>query len=114
MPAMTPFKPGHSIRGGRPVGARNRFSHAFITDFLADWEKHGAKAIQSVRMLDPGTYLRVAASIIPRELMVEPVTSGLSAEERSEMIAALKQHLLTVRQGQPMLIEAKANEPATN
>ena len=37
-----------------------------------------------------------------------------SAEERAEMIAALKQHLLTVRQEHPMLIEAQANEPATN
>src|SRR5262249_54530474 len=108
MPAMTHFKPGHSIRGGRPAAARNRFSHALLTHFLADWEKNGTKAIQSVRVLDPGTYLRVAASIIPRELMVEAVTSGLSAEERAEMIATLKQHLLTVRQEQPMLIETKA------
>jgi hypothetical protein len=46
--------------------------------------------------------------------MVETMTTGLTAEERAEMIAALKQHLLTVRQEQPMLIEAKANEPGTN
>jgi hypothetical protein len=46
-----PFKPGG---GGRPAGVRNRFSHAFLTDFLADWEQHGAAAIKTVRVRDPG------------------------------------------------------------
>jgi hypothetical protein len=111
---MARFGPG---QGGRPAGVRNRFSHAFLTDFLADWEKHGTGAIKSVRMTDPGTYLRVAASILPKELMVDAVTTGLTAEERAEMIAALKQHLLSVRQEQPMLIEARKideHEPEGN
>jgi hypothetical protein len=103
------FKPGG---GGRPAGVRNRFSHAFMSDFLADWEKYGATAIKSVRMTDPATYLRVGAAILPRELMVETMTTGLAAEERAEMIAMLKQHLLTRQQEQPMLIEAKVDEPA--
>jgi hypothetical protein len=33
-----------------------RFSQAFLTDFLADWEKNGMGAIKSVRMTDPATY----------------------------------------------------------
>ena len=103
------FKPGG---GGRPAGVRNRFSHAFLTDFLADWEKYGASAIKSVRMTDPATYLRVGATILPKELMVETMTTGLTAEERDEMIAMLKQHLLTRQQEQPMLIEAKVDESA--
>ena len=95
---------------GRPAAVRNKFSNAFLTDFLADWQANGAAAIKTVRMRDPSTYLRVAASILPKELMVDAVmTTGMTAEERIEMIAALKQHLLTVRQEQPMLIEAKAN-----
>jgi hypothetical protein len=103
------FKPGG---GGRPAGVRNRFSHAFLTDFLADWEKHGMSAIKSVRMTDPGTYLRVGASILPKEMVLETMTTGLTAEERAEMIAALKRHLLSVQQEQPMLIEArKIDEP---
>jgi hypothetical protein len=102
-------------RGGRPAGVRNRFSGAFLTDFLADWEAGGAAAIKVVRLRDPSTYVRVAASILPKELMVEAVTSGLSAEERTEMIAMSKQHLLTKQE--PVLLEAKKIdefEPATN
>jgi len=56
--------------------------------------------------------LRTAAAILPKELMVETMTTGLTAEERGEMIAMLKQHLLTRQQEQPMLIEAKVDEPA--
>jgi hypothetical protein len=107
-----PFKPGG---GGRPAGVRNRFSHAFLTDFLADWEQHGAAAIKTVRVRDPGCYLRTAAAILPKELMVETMTSGLTAEERAETIAALKQHLLARQEQQPLQIEAKPiHEPATD
>jgi hypothetical protein len=95
-------------RGGRPPGVRNRFSGAFLRDFLADWEANGATAIKVVRQRDPSTYLRVAASILPKELMVESVTTGLTAEERIEMIAALKQHLLS-RDRPPLMIEARTN-----
>jgi uncharacterized NAD(P)/FAD-binding protein YdhS len=88
---------------------RNKFSNAFLSDLLADWQANGAAAIKTVRVRDPSTYLRVAASILPRELMVDAVVStGMTAEERIEMIAALKKHLLTVQQ-QPLLIEAKTN-----
>jgi hypothetical protein len=44
------FKPGG---GGRPAGVRNRFSHAFMTDFLADWEQHGAAAIKTCGCVIP-------------------------------------------------------------
>src|SRR5262249_15452428 len=94
--------------GGRPASIRTRLSGAFLRDFLADWEANGATAIKIVRQRDPSTYLRVAASILPRELMVEQVTTGMSAEERVEMLAALKQELLS-RQPPPLLIEAKVN-----
>jgi hypothetical protein len=43
------------------------------------------------------------------------MTTGLTAEERAEMIAALKQHLLTRQEQQPLQIEAKPiHEPATD
>src|SRR5215467_12601942 len=93
---------------GRPAAVRNKFSNAFLTDLLADWEANGAAAIKTVRMRDPSTYLRVAASILPKELMVESVSSGLTPEERIEMLTVLKQQLLTVQRG-PILIEAKTN-----
>ena len=52
---------------GRPKGSRNKFAEEFIKDFLADWEVAGASAIQSCRLEDPAAYLRIAASLVPKE-----------------------------------------------
>lgn len=55
---------------GRPEGARNKFSRKFIEDFLVDWKDHGMQAMADCRKRDPASYLKVAASIIPKEFNV--------------------------------------------
>jgi hypothetical protein len=53
---------------GRPKGARNKLGEAFLADLLANWEKHGVETIEAVRAEKPDQYLKVVASILPREL----------------------------------------------
>jgi hypothetical protein len=66
------FQPGQSGNPrGRTKGARNKFTDAFLKAMLADFETHGVEAIQQVRENSPGTYLRVAASILPKQLTDE-------------------------------------------
>lgn len=55
---------------GRPKGSRNRFAEAFVSDFLKDWEEHGAETIGRVREEDPSTYVRVGVSIIPKDFNI--------------------------------------------
>lgn len=63
------YQPGQSGNPkGRPKGARSKFTERFLKDFLADFEAHGASAIKQVRETSPGTYLKIAASIIPKTL----------------------------------------------
>lgn len=75
---LNPIKPGE-VRNpnGRPKGSRNKFSEAFIGDFLKEWEIGGAEALRSVRENDPSTFLRVAASIVPKHYTIEEGDTAL-------------------------------------
>ena len=66
------FKPGQSGNPlGRPKGARSKLGEAFLEDMLADWEEHGKVVIEAVRADKPDQYLKVVASILPKELNVK-------------------------------------------
>lgn len=55
---------------GRPKGARNKLGEAFLQDMLADWEEHGPGTIQAVRLDRPDVYLKVVASVLPKDINV--------------------------------------------
>jgi hypothetical protein len=59
------FKPG---QGGRKKGARNRLGEDFLLALANDFESHGAEAIERVRIERPDAYLRVIASLLPKDL----------------------------------------------
>lgn len=70
--ADTQFKPGQSGNpAGRTKGSRNKLGEAFIEDMLADWQEHGTAVIEAVRADKPDQYLKVVASILPKELNVK-------------------------------------------
>jgi hypothetical protein len=66
-PVEHQFKPGNP---GRPKGARNKLGEAFLEAMHDDFEKHGAAAIVKVRDEKPDQYLKVIASILPKDLNV--------------------------------------------
>ncbi|MGN6772634.1 MAG: hypothetical protein ACTHJQ_22710 [Rhizobiaceae bacterium] len=66
-PVEHQFKPGNP---GRPKGSRNKLGEAFLEDMLADWEANGPAAIREVRETKPDAYLKVVASILPKDLNV--------------------------------------------
>lgn len=55
---------------GRPRGARSKLSEAFLDALFADFASHGIGAIVRVRDEKPDQYLKVIASILPKDLNV--------------------------------------------
>lgn len=59
-----------NIGGGRPKGSRNKLGEAFIEALHNDFNEHGVATIEAVRLEKPDQYLKVIASILPKDLNV--------------------------------------------
>lgn len=86
------FKPGQSGNPkGRPIGSRSKLGEAFTEAMLEDFNLHGAATIQTVREERPDQYLRVIASILPKELEIKRASlDGLTDDELSSGLDALR------------------------
>jgi hypothetical protein len=60
---VTGGKPGP----GRPVGSRNKLTENFLTALSDDFAEHGVDAIRFVRADKPDQYLKIIASLVPKE-----------------------------------------------
>ena len=67
----TQFKPGSPGGPGRPLGSKNRLSEYFLHELADHFELHGREAIERVYEDRPGEYLRIIASLIPKEFILE-------------------------------------------
>ena len=61
---------GGNKGGGRRQGARNRISTALLTAFAEDFEKFGEETVRITRVEKPVEYLRIAASLLPKEFEI--------------------------------------------
>lgn len=89
--AATQFKPGQSGNpAGRPLGARSKLSEAFLDAMQQDFAAHGVSAIVKVRTDKPDQYLKVIASILPKDLNINVNQfDGLPDADIIERIRAL-------------------------
>lgn len=91
--AVGPGKPPkeHQFQAGnpgRPKGSRNKLGEAFIEALHDDFNEHGIAAIQTVRREKPDAYVKVIASLLPKEFKIE-TTSDLTDEQLDARIRTL-------------------------
>jgi hypothetical protein len=101
--------------GGRSKGSRNKLAAAFIEALHDDFNQNGISAIERVRKEKPDVYIRVVASILPRELDVAlNVNHSLSEEyERALTYADAMRVLRAAREmvgAEPMMIDMEADK----
>src|SRR5262245_47305215 len=96
--------------GGNAQRTRHLFSKAFVEALLEDFREWGPEAIARVRTETPAAYLRVCATLIPRELKLaySQYVKSLSDEQIEQAIEAI-QTMLAARAGEaPKVIEGTA------
>jgi len=87
----TRFQPGNP---GKPKGARHALTEAFVKALHDDFLVHGPTAIVSVRADKPDQYLKVIASLVPKDVNLNVSnTDELSDAELAERIRDLAAQL---------------------
>ena len=80
---------------------RRSFNKDFLLALTADFKKHGAAAIETVRKTQPAAYMKICALLVPREMQIEHSSTikQMSDEQIEEAIAAI-QAMLYARAGE--------------
>lgn len=73
---------------GKPKGSRHKLGEAFIAALHDDFNEHGVAAIEAVRAERPHEYLKVIASLLPKELKVT-TESELTDDQLDQRIRQL-------------------------
>ena len=92
---MALFKPGQPKTAGRRKGSRDRIATALLTALADDFEKFGVQAVKIARVEKPTEYLKVIASLLPRELEIfnDNRLAELTDDELDEFISVAKGQL---------------------
>ena len=95
------FKPGQSGNpAGRTKGSRNKLGEDFIAALHADFRAHGVQVLETVRTQKPDQYLKVVASLLPKQIEVkEGAFDGVSDEDLAALVAAARSALGVVDGG---------------
>ena len=92
--ALRPWQKGGPTPNpkGRGKGVPNKFSAQLVADFAADWRAHGAAAIAELRESNVAAYVKIATSLVPRELLLQISRPMAEMSDDELQQAALREH----------------------
>jgi hypothetical protein len=93
-PVETRFQPGQSGNpGGMAKGTRQKLNGDFLRALSKDFDEHGKQAIQDAREKDPVGYVKVIASLVPKQVEQSQPLEDLTDAELVAGIALLRARL---------------------
>ena len=111
---MTQFTPGdpRTKTGGRRKGSRDKIETALLEGIAADFAEHGQEAIKIARMERPVEYLRIVASLLPKELE-QTIDGQVTHQHQIESIrrVIIDPKAVTVQEPVRLLSKAPSLEP---
>ena len=75
--------------GGRPKGARNRVGERFLEDLQVTWERRGIEALEKCAIEEPGTFCKIVASLLPKDVNLNIGINWGELHSREEILAAV-------------------------
>jgi hypothetical protein len=110
---MGRFEKGHT---GRPKNSRNKLARRVFDDIFRHWCEpangelcKGQAALELLYREEPGAYLRLTASVLPKEFLFESAVTELGEDELNRMIEMLRERALEARREQTL--ELKPEKP---
>jgi len=94
---------------------RRSFNKDFLLALAADFEKHGAAAIEKVRKTQPAAYMKICALLVPREMKLEHSggVKALTTEQITAQIEAIEAYLASRRGDNAKVVEAVGENVGT-
>ena len=74
----------------------------------------GQAALEILFKEKPGEYLRLTASVLPKEFIFESVTSELDDEQIDELLIALRRRMIEARTAPAALLASPDTDEACN
>src|SRR5215470_100295 len=111
MALFTKGNPGKG--GGRRKGSRDRISTALLEAIAKDFEEFGEEAVKIARVEKPVEYLRIVASLLPKEFeIVDSRLQDISDEELDAFIEVARRRVITLKDIGDGTAETADREPA--
>ncbi len=89
---------------GRPKGSRNKLGEDFIKALVEHWQENGKAVLNDCATKSPAAYMRVVASLLPKELIIKDgnaftdAINELSDDQIADAIEAFR-HIVGVGGG---------------